>query len=217
MFYIIISEGDPKHFQKHEEELTENIQKEPPSDPKNNMEKQTPKKKDHPFGGIAKVRPSTVKGIDQDKQKNDHIYIRNSSISLKASRFMKIDVDEDFFSNYMLPSLWKVIISSIPIKHIPLLSLLFAFNIGLKKKTVNQQQYHLFFSLFISKEYFEDWKNSKQSKSDEKIPFNAETVSSMENKIAEFSQSGNFMFDEFFKIIKEKLQNASNLFNNLNL
>ena len=46
MFYIIISESDSKQFQKHEEELIENIEKEhhrnrdkAEADPKNNIEK----------------------------------------------------------------------------------------------------------------------------------------------------------------------------------
>ena len=137
---------------------------------------------------------------------------KKTPLRLDAKNFspLKIDINEDFFSNNLLPSLWKVIISSIQIKHVPLLSLLFAFNIGLKKNTLNQEQYHIFSNLFISQGDFINWKNLKHSKSQEENLFNAQNVSTMESKIAEFNQSNNPMFDEFFKIIRNKLEFASN-------
>jgi len=68
-----------------------------------------------------------------------------------------ITIDEEFFSNEIIPLVHGVVSTSIPQESMNLLSLIFAFDVGLKKKTIQMSEYRLFWKHFLKIPQYNEW------------------------------------------------------------
>jgi len=67
-------------------------------------------------------------------------------------------VDEEFFSNYFLPNVWFVLISSIPYDHIPFFNLVLSTNIAIKRNSMDVNDQKFLFEVFLGCQDFINWK-----------------------------------------------------------
>ena len=87
------------------------------------------------IGEEKMFKKSQKAGEEQQQQKDDSIDL-------------EITIDEHFFFNYLVPSIWSTISSSINHDLVPLFTLIFAFNVGLKKGSLNQNEFAFFIKHF---------------------------------------------------------------------
>ena len=67
----------------------------------------------------------------------------------KSNKQREYTINEDFFNNCVMPTIFSVIRASLKQQNAPLLALLFAFQVALKKDTITLNDYNYFFKYFF--------------------------------------------------------------------
>ena len=114
---------------------------------------------------------------------------------------VEITIDEHFFFSYLVPSIWSVITSSINHELVPLFTLVFAFNVGLKKGVLNENEFALFMKYFTEIPNYKRWKSDVFLNEEETSILSKATLERLETAVKEFVGND---FQELFKVLKEK-------------
>ena len=114
---------------------------------------------------------------------------------------VEFTVDEHFFFNYLLPGVWNVLVCSVNYDNIPLLSLVFALNVGMKKGSLSENELDFFMKYFTEIKDFSRWKSQEFLRQEETSLLNKETLDRLESVIVAYIPDD---FSSIFETMREK-------------
>jgi hypothetical protein len=68
-------------------------------------------------------------------------------------------LDEEYFANTLIPSIYGIILSSIKYQLAPLFNLILAVKLAYKKKDINELEVEYFFKQLLLLKNFENWRD----------------------------------------------------------
>ncbi len=72
---------------------------------------------------------------------------------------MDFTLDEEYFANTLIPSIYGIIASSIKYQLVPLFNLILAVKLAYKKKDINELEVEYFFKQLLFLKNFENWRD----------------------------------------------------------
>lgn len=85
---------------------------------------------------------------------------RDVSMNRPETETKPLEVDEDFFTRELLPNIWNAIKSGVPQDNLPLLSLIFALNVGVMRESITLDNFDVFGQLFMQDSEVCTWMSS---------------------------------------------------------
>lgn len=84
---------------------------------------------------------------------------------------MDFTLDEEYFANTLIPSIYGIIASSIKYQLVPLFNLILAVKLAYKKKDINELEVEYFFKQLLLLKNFENWRDLESNfiKMDDKV------------------------------------------------